>query len=248
MKLHELLAVEGSLTNQANACRADLKNTFEKKVGRFGEKQVWFHSNEEGKEPVQESPPAKIETTILSELAWVTEFMTKAMDADLQIDVANTQAKADVVLEDGATLATNVPATALLALEKRIGEFIDLLKTIPTLDPARGFVPDTAHGAGIYQAGTIIKNRTKKTKETIVLYPATKEFPAQVQLIDADVSVGKIHEMEWSSLLTPAEKSDLLARAEEVGRAVRQARSRANNIDVDTSNRIGRVLLDYIVK
>ena len=47
-KLHELLAVEGDLRTQAESCRKDLQNTFEKKQHHFSKKLVVFKSKEEG--------------------------------------------------------------------------------------------------------------------------------------------------------------------------------------------------------
>jgi hypothetical protein len=53
--------------------------------------------------------------------------------------------------------------------------------------------------------------------------------------------------LEWSSLITPALKADLLERSEALFRAITQARSRANDIEVDAkSHKIGKVLLGYV--
>ena len=189
-KLHEVLAVEGSLENQANKCRSDLLNTFEKKRHLFEEKRVIFQPLAEGAPEVTETQ-SKMESTIWKELIWLRGFSVKALDASFQVACANTNASADIVLEDGSTLAESVPATALLELEKRMSEITDFLKAIPTLDPARGFVPDTNRGNGIYVAQEITKTRTKKTKEVLKLAPPTKEHPEQVAMIDVDVPVGK---------------------------------------------------------
>jgi hypothetical protein len=48
-KLHELLAVEPDYRSQAESCRTDLKNTFDKKTQHFSKKLVSFKSNEDGK-------------------------------------------------------------------------------------------------------------------------------------------------------------------------------------------------------
>jgi hypothetical protein len=244
-KLHEILAVEGSLENQANKCRADLLGTFEKKRHLFEEKRVVFQSFVEGAPEVTESQ-SSLQSTVWKELTWLRGFSVKALDASYSVAAANTIAIADIVTEDGATLAQGVPATALLELEKRIAEWVDFLKAVPTLDPVRGFVRDTNRGNDVYVAQEVTKTRTKKTKEVIKLAPPTKEHAEQVAMIDVDVPVGKIREMEWSGLITPAEKAELINRAEIVGRAVRQARSRANEVET-SRQQIGASLLDYIL-
>ena len=63
---------------------------------------------------------------------------------------------------------------------------------------------------------------------------------------DEDVHVGTVREQEWSGLVTPAGKSALLNKVDVLSRAVRRARSRANDVEVDTSKKIGKDLLKYI--
>lgn len=246
-KLHELLAVESNLTNQANKVRGELTQTFEKKVHHFGEALVTFVPNSEGAAPVTEAQ-RDIQTTVVKEVEWISKILAKAYDVSHAIDIANTFAQADVTPEDMTTpLLTGIPATSLLQLEKRIQEVHDLVVAIPTLDPAKGFVEDTAKGKGIYKAREVVKTRTKKSQKPLVLYEATKEHPAQTQMVTEDVPVGEIREQEWSSLITPALKADLLDRCDMLLRAVKKARSKANEQDVDVATtRIGKKLLDYI--
>jgi len=114
-------------------------------------------------------------------------------------------------------------------------------------DPAKGFSVDMTRGDGIYKAREIDKNHTQKVKEAIVLYPATEQHPAQTQLLDKDVVTGRMpREQEWSALITPADKAALINRVEVVGRAVRRARSRANEVEVDKNVTVGKSILNYI--
>lgn len=247
-KLHELLAVGNNLDQQSKKVVTDLKGTFDKKRHLFEEKITTFRSSEEGVLPVTESQ-SSIQTTVSKELGWLAGILCRSIDVGHQIDVANTGAKADIVTEEGETIATAVPATSLLQLEKELKDVHDLLNLIPTLDPAKGFAIDENREAGIYRAREVTKTRTKKSARPIVLFPATKEHPAQVQLIQEDVPVGTIQEHEWSALLTPAVKSELIERVEVLTRAVKKARSRANDHEIDvTAHKIGQRLLDYVFK
>lgn len=224
-------------------------NTFEKKRHLFGRKIVTFKPLEEGKAEVTEEQ-SDIQSTIRKEMEWISGILAKDIDVGHQIDIANTLAKADVVLEDsGETLLKDVPATSLLQLEKRLKQVHEMLVSIPTLDPAKGFAPDTANEVGIYKAREVTKPRTKKATVPIVLFPATKEHPAQTQLVSEDVPTGTIQEQEWSALLTPALKGDLLERNEKLLRAVKRARSRANEIELDVvGHKIGKRLLEWVFK
>lgn len=243
-RLFELLAVEGSLKAQAASMRADLRTTFEKKRHLFEEKRSTFQSIEEGQPAVVEAQ-SDIQSTVRGELAWLASHWVKAMDTSFQVAEGNTRARADVMLDDGTVLLASVPATALLELEKRIGELHELILAVPTLDPAKGFREDTSR-PGIYQAREVVKTRTRKVQEPLVLFPATKEHPAQTQLVSVDRPAGTIREQEWSGLITPAIKSDLLARTEELRRATKQALQRANAVEV-TPRSCGKVVFDFIL-
>lgn len=245
-KLHELLAVDANLKGQAQKCRLELQSTLEKKRHLFAEKLVTFTPLAVDA-PVEKREESDIQTTVKKEVAWLTNILTKSLDASYAIDIANTQAKADIILEDGTIIAKDVPATALLQLEKRVKEVAEFVHAIPTLDPAKGFVQDADREKGIYKAREVNKPSTQKIQEPLTLAPATDKHPAQVQLVSKDVKIGTIQELEWSSLITPATKADLLERSETLFRAVTQARSRANDTDIDTkSNKIGKALLDYV--
>lgn len=243
-KLHEILAVETNLENQANKCRTDLMNTFEKKRHLFEEKRIVFQPNTEGAPAVTEHQ-SDIQSTVTKELVWIQAHIAKALDASYQVAEANTSARADVVLDDDANtvLLKGVPATSLLELEKRIAEIHALVAAIPTLDPAKGFTFDSQRN--VYKAREVVKSRTKKAARVIVKYEATKEHPAQTEIITEDVPVGTIQEQEWSGLVSPSEKAELIDRVERLARAVRRARSRANEVEVG-NHKIGNKLLKYV--
>ncbi len=246
MKGHELLAVESNLETQAAKCAAELANTFEKKRHLFEEKKRTFWSSAENVAATTEEE-SKINSTVEAELAWIKDKIVPSWDASLQVSEFNTRAKADIVMEDGSILAKDVPATALLELEKRLTELQKLFTHVPTLDPAKGFSTDSVRGKGYWQAREIRKNRTQKVKEIVVLYPHTTEHPAQTQLVDKDVVIGYTIDQEWSSLITPGDKSEYLTRIENLSRAVRKARSRANDTEVNKDVKFGVDLMKYIL-
>src|ERR1700722_18068396 len=167
-KLHELLAVGTNLENQSKKTVSDLKKTFDKKRHLFEQKLVTFKSNDEGSETVTEAQ-SDIQTTVNKELEWISNILIRSIDVGHQIDIANTQAKSDIVAEDNEVIAKDVPATRLPQLEKDLKDFLDLVKTIPTLDPAKGFSQDAAREKGVFKARDVHKVRTKKSQKPIVL-------------------------------------------------------------------------------
>lgn len=245
-KLHELLAVEKNMETQSAKTRTELSKTFADKRHLFSMKVVTFKPNTEGATAATESQ-SDIQTTVTDEMKWLSGILAKSMDASFQIDLANTVAKADVVTEDGKTVAAGLPATALLRLEHRMQEIHDLIVAVPTLDPAKGFQPDTDKGPGYFRAREVAKVRTKKVFAPIVIVPATKEHPAQVEKLFNDEPIGTVVEQEWSSLITPAAKAELLDRCDILTRAIKKARSRANEQEIDVKeDKVGTALLKYI--
>lgn len=244
-KLHELIAVRGSIRTQMVKVIADLTNTFEKKPHHFTARiKSFIPKGEEAAAKVEEH--LELQTTIRKELAWIQSYLIKAIDISHAVNIGNTQAQADIILEDGAILALKVPATTLLELEDFLEEIRKFASHIPTLDPAKGFHPDSNASDGTYVAREVEKIRTQATKKVYVLYSATKEHPAQTQLVDEQVPIGTIREQEWSAMMTPAQKGNLLDRIEKLIRAVKQARSRANETEVMGPTKIGGLLLSYI--
>lgn len=246
-KLFEVLVVEGQLKGQAEKLRGEIRTTFEKKRHLFEEKRVTFQSSDEGAIAVVEQQ-SDIQSTVRKELDWLATMWAKAIDTSYAVAEGNTMARSDVVLDSGTILLKGVPATALLELEKRAAELQDVLIAVPTLDPAKGFKPDSDKGHHISRARDVQKARTKKIEDFVVIVPATKEHPAQVAKVNKDITVGTIQEQEWSALLTPVEKADLITRAEEVRRAVKAALHRANaQAQVDVVP-VGQKLFDYVLK
>lgn len=239
--LHELLAIDSNLKNQADKTRTELRKTFTDKHHLFTERRVVTIPLQEG-QPATTEVQSDIQTNVTAELKWLSGVLTKSLDVSYQIARSNMTAVADIVLDNGDILAKDVPATALLEMEKRVKEMMDLISAIPTLDPAKGFAPDADRGVGFFKARDVKKVRTQKVQKPLVLYPATAEHPAQTQLVNVDEPVANIEEQEWSSRITVAAKADLYERAEAVLRAVKQARARANDIKVDTNAKIGAVL------
>lgn len=244
VRLHELLAVRTSLETQAATTTSGLAATFEKKQHLFTGRLKAFA-------PYGETTPAKteeqvdIQTGVIAELTWLKQHVTPWIDNILNIAEANTGAKADIILENGVTIAANIPTSALLDFERLIAGLRAFALKVPTLDPAKSFVPAPDRGEGIFVARTVEKVRREKRRKVLVLSPATDKHAAQVQLVEEDEPTGVIHEQEWSAMITPAHKAEILARIENLGRAVKRARQRANTATVDLTHKVGEEMYRY---
>jgi len=82
------------------------------------------------------------------------------------------------------------------------------------LDPVKRFVLDQKSGDDVYTSRLTENTRTQKAKKIYSLSPANDRFPANAQLVAEDIPIGTLREQEWSSMLTPASKADLINRAD----------------------------------
>jgi prolyl oligopeptidase PreP (S9A serine peptidase family) len=158
-------------------------------------------------------------------------------------DWTNNTAKADVVV-DGEILIMNAPVTYLLTLEKELTDVRTFIEHLPILDTSEDWHSDTS--SGLAKTKETRTHRTKKKAKAIVLHPATKEHPAQTQLVSEDVLVGYWHTVKHSGAISRQEKLQLLEKAETLVNAVKEAREAANDVEETNTPKIGRTVFGYL--
>lgn len=67
---------------------------------------------------------------------------------------------------------------------------------------------------------------------------ATKEHPAQVDIVEVDEPVGEIRSYDWTGMLSLGQKAELLEQIDILIEAVKQARSRANEVAVNKEKKL----------
>lgn len=185
--------------------------------------------------------------TVQGELEELLRGQGQLLDVTYQIDEANTRARADLEV-GGEILLRDVPATFLLQLEKRLREVRGVLKEVPTFDPVRIWTLDPgASKAHVLRAEPVVTIRKQRTRKYNVMVEATKEHPAQVDVVEVDVPTGEIRAYEWTGLVSPRHKAALLEQVETLLAAVKRARSRANAVEADGSRRAADVLTRFLL-
>jgi hypothetical protein len=245
-KLHELLAVEADLKAIYIKVLEETKATFTKRHDHFKEHVRTLEMFDENAPAAPEERKA-MDDTVMSKLRYQTNHVIRFMDAALQKEATNQTASAAITIDD-TVIAENVPAGFLLALERFLKQIREVYSTIPTLPPGIEWEQDTNRGADVYKR-TYPEEQFKTEKVFVpqILYEATKEHPAQVEKISETRNVGKYTRREWCSMLTPAEKSNLLTKIDQLIYATKKARQRANSVEVDKRT-IGIALFNYIHK
>lgn len=186
----------------------------------------------EGKPMPQETFPDEKKKIIYSVAKAFEDIKTAlgdTIDCTAQQDYANCVAKADIVDENTIILA-QVPVTHLLWLEKQVVNMRTNLNSIPTLDPKEDWEWDDTMSC--YSTKPEFSNKPKKVQRVLVKYPATKEHPAQTEMVTEDVVQGKWKTIKYSSAITEDKKREICRRADKLVEAVKKARETANQIEI----------------
>jgi hypothetical protein len=206
-----------------------------------GISRTYTPKDEEGERLPSESK--RVQVNAMAALRDATRSWTDMWDAVATQDWANMSAKADVVV-DGKTVLAGVPVTYLLFLEKQLADVHTFIDKLPTLDPAVEWTYD--ENAGAYKTPAIQQLRTKKIQKPVVLYDATKEHPAQVQLVTEDVVAGTWATVHFSGAVSGDKKKEMLAKITKLIEAVKMARELANQGDA-AARSVGKEVFEYLI-
>ena len=158
-------------------------------------------------------------------------------------EYANTTAKADVIVA-GKTILECVPVSALLFLEKQLVALRTLAMNLPTLQADRVWEFDENKNCHVTQPEKTVK--TQKKIKPIVKCDATKEHPAQTDLIPEDVTIGHWTTIHLSGAMPEKERDAIIERIEKLQDAVKIAREEANNVEVEVQEHFGGNVLNYV--
>jgi len=213
-QLNQIVALEKGVKARAHADFTAAHNQLQKTALLSGISRTYKPKDEEGEQMPPES--TRVQVRVAEVMAEVRQALTRLFDVILTKDVANGAAKADIVV-DGTTIATEVPVTYLLFLEKQLTDLLTFVTKIPVLDAAESWAYDEA----------------------------TEKHPAQVEMYFEDVLVGYWTTVKYSGALPQARINELKARVVRLGEAVKVAREKANSTEV-TDQKIGEKVFDYL--
>lgn len=246
-QLHELLAVEGDLKGEKNKVKEEATVVFNKKPNLFlgAIKTLEMFDEARKEEEPAGAERQEITTTVPKKLEYISKAFARFWDAKLQKEMANQEARADIVV-DGTVFAKDVPVTFLLSMEDELKQLRTVYDGIPTLQPGVEWVRDSQKGEGYWKAAyPTAKHKTEKMIQSKIIVPASKEHPAQIREWSEDRPVGRYVTENWSGMISPAEKSNVLSKIDALLRACKKARQRANNQEVKKIA-IGRQVFDFI--
>lgn len=242
MKLNQVLVVEKSVKQDTFKKISEIYKKLQKSEYFNGFYKKYTSIDEEGEKFSDENKKVLVNTK--EELTKISKTLTELFDISYLKDISNTTTSADIIV-DGVKLASNVPPTYILFLEKQLTDIKTMVNAIPTLDVSEDWVHDT--NSGLYKSEPITTNRTKKQQKVLVKYEATKEHPAQTELVSEDILIGHWSTVKVSGALSIPDKEILVEKVNKLIKSVKIAREEANNATVE-DNKIGESIFNYLFK
>lgn len=210
--------------------------------------KTYLPDDEEGE--THPSETKRVQITAFQIVDEGVSLLTELLDVVYTQDCGNTQACSDIIVKDinedgdGKILATGVPVTYLLFLEKQLIDIHTLIKSLPVLSPIESWTFDD--NSNCYKSDPTITNRAQKVRRNHVKAEATEQHPAQVEMYNEDVKVGEWTTVKISGAIAAKQKAQILQRVRQVQEAVKIAREEANSSIVEPK-KVGQGLLNYIV-
>lgn len=240
-KLNQIIAIEKGVRSTATAEVTAGYHTLQKPAVLFGISRTYQPKDEEGE---QYPPEAQhVQVTVDGTLKAAAAAYTRVFDIVATKDWANCVARADIKLGD-KVIATGVPATYLLFLEKELEGLHTVVAKLPLLDPSEVWEYDT--NAGCYKTAPVQTVKSKKVPRNHVKAEATDKHAAQVELYYEDVLVGHWKTVKFSGALPASRQKELLGRVEALQRAVKFAREEANSQEA-AEIKIGESIFKHIL-
>jgi len=239
-KLCQIVAVEKSVKNKAHQGITDIYQRMQKVALMTGIARTYRPKDELGEQLPAESTKVQLNATDL--LKDVAKTMTDLFDVTATKDFANCEARSDVTVGD-VVIATAVPVTHLLFLEKKLVDIHTFVSKLPVLDTGEEWSLDPNVGCFVSKASETV--RTKKVFVPLVLAPATDKHPAQVKEGFEDQAVGYWKTVKFSGALPAQRVVDILDRVEKLQRAVKFAREEANSRVVE-QQKLGDKVFNFL--
>jgi hypothetical protein len=241
VKLNQIIAIANGKKAAATAAITEIYKVLQKPDLFGGFTRVYQPNDDEGEKLPSESKI--VQQTVAANLRAAQEQLVELFDTIATQEVANCEAKADIVV-GGTTLATQVPVSLMLFLEKQVDNMKALISKLPVLSTDTNWKVSESD-PNIHVTDTVTTTRTKKVPKAFVKAAATDKHPAQVDVFTEDIIVGNWNKVEMSSAVRISTRDAMLKKVDSLREAIKMAREEANSIEVKKIE-IGKKITDFV--
>lgn len=245
LKLNQILAVEKGLKSQGYGDFTKMHQSLQKTEPLSGISRTYQPLKEDGEKFPAES--TQVQIRVKSVIADVKSKLNQLFDVVATKDFGNCDAKADIVIDadtdNPVTLFQSVPVSYLLWLEKQLNDMWTFAKGLPILSSTEQWKWDDAQNCWATEAFQTAKS--KKISKPLVKYEATKEHPAQVEMVTEDELVGNWTTRKFSGAIQTKEVETIKENIQKLQKAVKFARENANSTEIQQV-KIGEKILGFV--
>ncbi len=240
MKLNQVIALVQGKKARAAKLMTDIHHGWHKdRIS--GLSRTYAPKDEEGEKFPSESKIVQARVPLI--LAAAQKELANFFNIVVTQETGNTKATSEIKV-DGETLLMDVPVSVLLFLEKQLIDLRTLAINLPTLPTDKTWTWDDAKNCWVSNTERTVK--TQKKVEPIVKYDATKEHPAQTDLINVDRTVGHWSTFHLSGALPETVRDKYVENIVKLQDAVKVAREAANSIEIEQEKELGDKVIEYI--
>lgn len=246
-KLNQILAIEKGEKTKVYGDTTKVHHRLEKAELLSGMSRTYRPKEDEGEKFPDEDQ--KLQVRAQHVIDETLRLLSGYYDIVAQRDWANGIAKSDIVVYPGTpqerTLLKDVPAPYLLWLEKQLDDLYTFVSKLPTLPTTENWTWSKEQDC--YQAPSVETAKMKKISKPLLMHPATKEHPAQVQLITDDVVIGYWTTVKFSGALPAQQVQEMKGRVKALQEAAKFAREKANSCEA-APVKTGDALLGFLFR
>lgn len=243
LKLHQLLAISEGVKSRVSRAKTEIYKLIQKRDLFFGLEKNYRPNTEDGY--IYPSEKKLVQATVKEQIQAFANLTIDLYDTIATLDKTNQSAVGDIIV-NGTTIASNVPVSTLLFLEKQITDFKTFFENLPVLDSAEKWSVDP--NTGLYESEVRNTNKTKKiTDWKVIDGTMTDKHPAQIKEYSQDINEGVWSQVLYSGAVYQTTKNALVRKAEQLLEAVVVAREGANSIEIIEFN-IGKDLTSFLLE
>ncbi len=240
-KLNQCLSIEKGIRTSSRNTLTELHKASQKADLMNGHVRSYSPAFEEGEDYPDER--RNVQFKFRDVFSQVESCMGELFNVTAIKDIANCEAKADVMLE-GRAIIPQAPVTYLLFLEKQLTDLHTFVSKVVELNGNDVWHYDENEGCMV--SSPVRMQKKQKDKVPVTLAPPTKEHPAQVELVDREVVVGHWDTTKYSGAIPRQRKKEILDRITKLANAVKCAREQANCYEIKEQPNIGKVVFEYL--
>lgn len=240
MKLNQVIAIVKGAKQNTSKEKTEVYQVVQKTALFQGLNRTYQPRDEEGFVYPAETQKVTMKADDL--IQRFSEACTELFDIAATQDWANTEAKADIKVDEKVILK-DVPVTYLMFLEKQLIDIRTFVKSLPALAIDKDWEYDSNRAYYVTEPKETTK--TKKITDFVVAYEATENHPAQIKEVSKDIVEGTWVLVELSGALPQDRINELVKRVDKLIKAIIAAREEANDMEVDRQ-KVSEAIFNYL--